>query len=254
MSKIPRKTQRIFAKNSPNIAKFGSMAGGTGLVTNDVAEVQSLTAYTSGWESATLAGNTEPTLEDFNGLHYVETSQIAYTLQEGIPEYDSATIYYENGIVKKTGTTQLYKSITDDNTGNLLTDSGNWVLLGDLANLNPSSSPTAVNVLYHNDTGISPNDAFQTFTHGLGIDPTTQIVDVKLKCITPQYGYSAGDIAGFAMDTVSGHWFSQPYSYTDNDLTILGNTFFSVVRKDTGNAGFITNANWTWVINITGII
>jgi len=51
---------------------------------------------------------------------------------EVIPEYDAGTTYYADSIVCKTGTYQLYGSITNGNIGNALTDGTNWQLICNL--------------------------------------------------------------------------------------------------------------------------
>lgn len=132
---ISRKTQKIFAQNATNNGQFGSAQLGTKVLSSDLATLQNLTAFTSGWNSATMSAKKLPTLEEMQALHYITTSQIAYLFQEGIAEYDSGTEYRINSLVKKSGTTQIYKSLTDANTGNALTDGTKWTLCGDLSNL-----------------------------------------------------------------------------------------------------------------------
>lgn len=145
MPKIARKTQKILGGNSSDNGQFGSAQAGTKILSNDPDVIQSLPAWGSGWNSATVSGLQLPTLEEMQGVQYVQTYQLAYILQEGIAEYDSATTYYQNSIVKKPGTYELYGSITDNNTGNPLTDAVNWSLLSDLGkknNFEAITSPT----------------------------------------------------------------------------------------------------------------
>ena len=129
MSGLSRFTQKLFGKNSPNIAIFGSQASGTGQIASDVGNAQSLDAYTNGWAAASIGGQYRPTLEDFDALHYIDSYQINYILQQGIPEYDAGTTYCltpSPSIVKAPGTAQLYVSLIDNNIGNALTDTGAW--------------------------------------------------------------------------------------------------------------------------------
>lgn len=58
-----------------------------------------------------------------------------------ISEYSSDISYSIDDVIKKIGTTELYKSITNNNTGNPLTDIVNWVLLCDLSKLNIQEIP-----------------------------------------------------------------------------------------------------------------
>lgn len=144
MAKIARKTQKIFAGGASNNGQFGSAQVGTKVLSNDPTILQSLSAFTTGWLSATISAENLPPLEEFQALDYLNTYQLSYLFQEGIPEWDSGTTYFINSIVKKSGTVQLYGSITDNNTGNALTDPTNWVLLIDLASAASGGVPTAV--------------------------------------------------------------------------------------------------------------
>ena len=124
MPKINRKNQKIFASNATNNGQFGSAELGTKLKTNDVETLQALSAYQEGWASAALGGDKLPTLEEFQALHYITNYQLAYMFQEGIPEYNAQTTYFENSIVKQGS--KLYISLTSDNLNNPLTDIVNW--------------------------------------------------------------------------------------------------------------------------------
>lgn len=129
MPKIQRKTQKIFCGNADNdqLAVFGSMATGNPIFTNDIEELQDNEAYSEGWEAATLEDKA-PFMEEMNGLQYGLSKQIAYTLQEGIPEYDANTTYYIGSIVKALNDDKpiLYSSIINNNIGNALTDATAW--------------------------------------------------------------------------------------------------------------------------------
>lgn len=137
MAKIERKTQKIFAGNasSDDTAVFGSMITGTPVYTDDIEALQS-TAYTQGWGKA-IAANEAPFLEEMNGVQYGLSKQIAYLLQNGVPEYDAGTTYYANtSFCQVNGV--IYQSLTDDNTGNdPTTDTTNWKVY-----YNPANVPT----------------------------------------------------------------------------------------------------------------
>jgi hypothetical protein len=135
MARIDRKNQKVFASNASNNGQFGSAQLGTKLLTNDVETIQALSAWVNGWNDATISGQRLPTLEELQAIQYVLTSQLAYLFQEGIAEWNEDTTYYQKSIVRKTGTYELYGSLTDDNVGNALSDAGEWVLLVDLANV-----------------------------------------------------------------------------------------------------------------------
>lgn len=139
MANLTRKNQKIFAQNATNNGQFGSLQDGSGITSNDLDILQNNSAYEEGWNDATISGEELPALEELQGLNYVNTSQIAYIMQKGIPEWEVATDYYIGDITREVGGTKLYKSLTDNNIGNTLTDVANWQLLVDLANLNQAT-------------------------------------------------------------------------------------------------------------------
>lgn len=134
MAKLTRYTQKVFANAATNNGQFGSGVTGTKVTTNNLTTLQALPAFDNGWLDAVLSPQTLPPLEEMQGLQYIQTYQVAYLLQEGIPEYDSGTTYYANSIVKQPGTFNLYGSLTDNNLGNVLTDVTNWIFLQSLLN------------------------------------------------------------------------------------------------------------------------
>lgn len=137
MSKILRKLQKVFAASASNNGQFGSAQLGTKVLSNDLDTLQGLAAWGNGWLDAVVSPQTLPTLEEMQATNYVNTSQLKYLFQEGISEFLSTETYYENSIVKKGGTYQLYGSIIDDNTGNALTDNTKWQFLVDLGDVSP---------------------------------------------------------------------------------------------------------------------
>lgn len=138
MAKITRKTLKIFANAATNNGKFGSAQDTTKVLSADPTVIQALAAWDNGWLSAVLGARQFPPLEEMQSLQYVHSYMQAYCLQEGIPEYDAGTTYFINSIVKKSGTYELYGSVTDTNLGNALTDATKWVFLSNL------STPTVV--------------------------------------------------------------------------------------------------------------
>ena len=131
MPKIQRKTQKIFAGSADGdqLAVFATMKTGTPQYSNDIETLQSAT-YEQGWKDAIL-NDKAPYLEEMNGVQYGLSSQIAYLLQQGLAcEYDVNTTYYKGSIVAVINNTDVtfYKSLTDNNLGNAVTDGANWVL------------------------------------------------------------------------------------------------------------------------------
>lgn len=129
MARITRVAQKIFALAATNNGVFGSGKLGTKVTTDDVAELQSLSAYDNGWLDAVISPQTLPPLEEMQSTNYINTYQLSYMFQEGIPEWDTDTTYYQYSIVKQPGTYNLYGSLTNTNQGNLLTDLTNWQFL-----------------------------------------------------------------------------------------------------------------------------
>ena len=128
MAKLPRKTQKIFCSNPTSekqTSVFGTMKTADKQYSTDVGTLQSNAAYEQGWKSATIASY-KPFMEDFNTLNYINTSQLAYLFQQGIPEWDSATTYYKNSFCSYNG--DLWKSLIDDNLNNTPLEGEAWTL------------------------------------------------------------------------------------------------------------------------------
>lgn len=135
MAKLTRVTGKVFGAtasttNTPvEIGQFGSAKAGTYNATNDVATIQNLSAWSNGWIDAVTPTDQFPPLPEMTGVHKVLSYQNAYVLQEGMPEYDANTTYYENSICKgvnNEGNLVFYKSLVDNNTGNALSDNNYW--------------------------------------------------------------------------------------------------------------------------------
>ncbi len=173
MAKLTRKTLSVFAGSAANNGQFGSAQAGTKVTSTDPATIQGLAAWAQGWLDAVEGGQNLPALEEFQGVEFVHSYEIAYLLQEGIPEYDAGTTYFTNSIVKAAGTYEIYGSKIDTNLGNALTDAAAWELLGDLSLIGPSRL-----VAYASDTGavnayaVTPSPAISAYTAG-------QIISLK---------------------------------------------------------------------------
>lgn len=134
MANLPRVTAKIFASNAAesDIGQYGSAKTGNKVLTSDIAQIQALDAFLTGWRAAVLSTRNYPTLQEMNGLQKVFSQQIAYLLQKGIAEYDSATIYYANDFCKVGN--ELYYSLVNNNFGNNPASDGgiHWALYADL--------------------------------------------------------------------------------------------------------------------------
>lgn len=138
MARLTRKNIKVFAESASNNGVFGSLQAGNATVSNDVETIQSLAeAWSGGWNYATMTGEKLPPLEEFQGIQYVTTYQQAYIMQEGMPEWSASVTYYKGSLTKKVTTTgfQIYSSLTDNNINHQLSDTSNWKLVMDSANL-----------------------------------------------------------------------------------------------------------------------
>ena len=135
MSRLTKIKQPIFAGNTTDldeqIAVFGSMKNSPVYTTN-LSTLLASAAYVEGWQDSVVVGY-GPFMEEMNGIQYGFSYQIAYLQQEGIPEWDGNTTYYQGSLAKVviTGGCQIYASKIDDNTGNLLSDTASWKLVLD---------------------------------------------------------------------------------------------------------------------------
>jgi len=150
---LTRIHQKIFSENAANNGQFGSLQTGAKVENPDISVLQALAAYQEGWSDAVISGEELPSLEEFNGLHKIETEQLQYLLNKGVPEYSADAEYYINDIQREVGGTKLYISITDNNIGNALTDIANWEIYYD-----PDTS-IFDNVTINNKLNTQPNAA-----------------------------------------------------------------------------------------------
>ena len=158
MANIIRKNQKVFAENAVNNGQFGSLQDTTKILTQDLDILQANPAYKLGWNNATISGEKLPTLEEFQSLNYINTSQITYLLNKGIPEWVVDAEYYIGDIQREIGGTKLYKSITNNNIGNILTNITHWVLLVDLAAVSVlPASQSEVNAGVVTDKFVAPS-------------------------------------------------------------------------------------------------
>jgi len=128
MPRLTRKNIKVFAGSATNNGVFGSLQANNPTTTSDVEQLQSLSAWSEGWNAATETSEELPPLEEIQGVEYVTTYQQAYIMQEGVPEWAATVTYYKGCLAKEVTSTgfKIYNSLTDNNTGNLLSDTSNW--------------------------------------------------------------------------------------------------------------------------------
>ena len=139
MARIVRKNQKIFAEDASNNGVFGSLQSNNPVTSSDPDVLQSRTAFSNGWNDATYSSELLPPLEEFQGLQYLFSRQLAYIFQEGISEWNTDTVYFKGSVVKAIDDAdiKIYVSLTDNNSGNLVTDTTKWKMVFD------SSAPYA---------------------------------------------------------------------------------------------------------------
>lgn len=151
MARITRKQQKIFAESATNNGVFGSLQGNDPTISSDPDAIQGRAAYSNGWNDATYSAELLPPLEEFQALQYLFSRQIAYVMQEGIPEWDTNTTYYKGALVKKIqsdGSFILYASLIDNNTGNLVTDTTKWQITNTSTNFHQGIPNWRADVIY----------------------------------------------------------------------------------------------------------
>lgn len=173
MAKLTRQTLKIFggAGATTYFAEFGSQALGSPVKTKDLASIQTLSAWADGFQDA-LTASKAPYLEDMNAVLYVHSYELAYLFENGIPEWDAATTYFQGSVVRKTNTFEQYGSVGNNNLGNALpnqTSDANWQFL----NPTPPAVPAVGNGLKSNvvmaPNGGAPNTKVDVTADSLSV-------------------------------------------------------------------------------------
>ena len=225
MSKISRLTGKIFGETAtatgddPEIGQFGSALAGTYNGTTDVATIQGLAAWSNGFIDAVTSQNQYPPLPEMTGFGKVLSHQICYTLQQGVPEWDSATEYYSNAFCAYKGA--IYKSIADAHTNQQPDISPNyWV------NYLTNYTPFSIN------SGSALNGANNTLTYSgstITCDPCT---------ITTCDGKTLTDATARTLDVstpITTTYFNQPVLSANGTL---GGSSMAISVSDAYNATY----------------
>lgn len=182
MPRLARKNIKVFAGSATNNGVFGSLQANNPTTTSDVEQLQSLSAWGEGWNAATETSEELPPLEEIQGVEYVTTYQQAYIMQEGIPEWAATVTYYKGSLTKEVTSTgfRVYNSLTDNNTGNLLSDTSNWKKVMDSDDLYAFDSTVV------HDTGNETIAGTKTFSSS-PLVPTTGVDDNSTKVASTAY-------------------------------------------------------------------
>lgn len=124
-TKLTRIAHKIFGSTASagEIGQVGSLAAGSPVTTTDPTLIQSLANFTRGWFGIVMGGNS-PAIEDLNGVNHIASRQIGYLYQDGIPDWDASTEYFEGSRAWKNDI--LYISKTDNNINNSTIDTDFW--------------------------------------------------------------------------------------------------------------------------------
>jgi len=171
MAKLPRVTAKVFAGKAQenDLGQFGSALTGTKITNTDISILQALPAYEEGWRSAVISNRNYPTLQEMNSVQRITSQQVAYTLQNGMPEWDEGTTYYTNQFCRVGA--DFYFSLTDDNIGNNpKSDNNNWRLwspgVDTYANTSLSNLTAEGESHFLKPTDVTYNAATQTLIIG----------------------------------------------------------------------------------------
>ncbi len=136
MTNFTRKFLEEFAKDNKNteLTIFGSTGAGSPTDSADPEVLQSNSKFKEGWKGGTIlnAGNLtrNPVQNEMSALAYIANYQLNHILQKGLQEYNTLTEYFIGD--KVNSGTKIYQSLTNNNSGNAVTDEVNWKLLTNL--------------------------------------------------------------------------------------------------------------------------
>jgi hypothetical protein len=127
MAGLTRKTSISFGLggSTSNFGQFGSKQAGLPQTTQDPAVIQELAAWQEGWTLAVVSGDKAAYIQDMNGFCLVDSYQITYLFQMGIPEWDNGTLYFTGSIVQTAATGQWFRSLQGGVPGSGSGQSGN---------------------------------------------------------------------------------------------------------------------------------
>lgn len=251
MVKLGRVKQEIFAgqAGSNQVTAFGTAKTDNPIYTTDLTQIQNQN-FLQGWLSAILADKS-PWEEDMNALFYAITTQLAYILQEGIPEYDGNTTYYIGSLAKSVdnqGKITIYKSLIEENMGNPLTDPTYWAIYSTENSTGEATyeiglpQPTLSNNLYPNEIWLEGQTVSRTTytnlfaiygtTYGAGNGTSTfKLPDFRNRVMwgASSFGYINAGLPNITGTVSAGH-------YSEADISSSG-CFYEVSRHAPGDNG-----------------
>ena len=168
MTKLTRYLQKIFAVNSNQIGVFGS---GVNKETSTNLEVLQSQDYEGGWSQAIVTNKNYPIWQEMDGVQYGFSYQLAYLMQNGIPEWLSTETYYQNSYCRVGSI--IYYSLQDNNIGhNPTLDDGYWSPLltsnRSIGEIIPSCIPLTEAGLHLLDGALISNGIYADFINYIG--------------------------------------------------------------------------------------
>lgn len=168
MTKLTRYLQKIFAVNSNQIGVFGS---GINKETSTNLEVLQSQDYEGGWSQAIVTNKNYPIWQEMDGVQYGFSYQLAYLMQNGIPEWLSTETYYQNSYCRVGSI--IYYSLQDNNIGhNPTLDDGYWSPLltsnRSIGEIIPSCIPLTEAGLHLLDGALISNGIYADFINYIG--------------------------------------------------------------------------------------
>lgn len=221
MARITRVAMQIFGSNaaSDQMAVFGSLAAGSPQLIGpgSPGAIMALPQYLDGWFASVINGGA-PTIEDMNALQYLNSYQLAYILQQGIPEWNSSTTYYTNNFVASNGL--LYVSMQDNNLNHAVSSGSYWMAF---ASGGSSVGVTALNGLQGN----------VSIAQGSNVTVNTTGSSIIISSVTPGSNFIALD--GSNSPTQGINWGSQNLSNVGS-LTALNTLAVGTYPLNVGSA------------------
>lgn len=111
----------------------------TGNITFSAYSANASTQFLGGWYNAVVGNTNSPTIQDMNSLFDLYGYQIGYLLQQGIPEYDPNTTYYQFSMVQSAGVIYQYINVTGS-AGNAPPNGTFWSIISRDSNSNFSAN------------------------------------------------------------------------------------------------------------------
>lgn len=244
MARLTRVHQKVFASNASNNGVFGSLQAGNPQTSNDVATLQSLSAFENGWDDAIEQGDKLPPLEEFQGIQYGISYQQAYMLQEGIAEWDASTPYYKGSLTKTiSGTSfKLYCSLQDNNTNHVVTNTTYWKLVMD------SDDTYAFDNTVVHKTGTESISGNKTFSGSVSLNGTISASQSARQTIIgwgmPDYDSGVAITSPYT-PTVDGIIVTQKNSgYSTAEIKLTDGNI--IARHQSADSGSSNNIIWAF--------